>query len=63
MKFKNMAKGIRLIAQCYDVKTGEIEEESVLKDEVLKKAETLKQLGYLHIEQIDLIQGPPLTSM
>jgi hypothetical protein len=56
MKFKNMAKGIRLIAQCYDVKTGEIEEESVLKDEVLKKAETLKQLGYLHIEQIDLIQ-------
>lgn len=42
-----MTKGIRLIAQCYDVKTGEIEEETVLK-----KAETLKQLGYLHIEQI-----------
>ena len=51
-----MEKGIRLIAQCYDVKTGEIIEASVIKDEKLAKAETLKELGYLHVEQIQFLQ-------
>lgn len=51
-----MEKGIRLVAQCYDIKTGDIIEESVLRDDKLLKAETLKELGYLHVEQINFLQ-------
>jgi hypothetical protein len=51
-----MEKGVRLVAQCYDIKTGDIIEESVLRDDKLLKAETLKELGYLHVEQINFLQ-------
>lgn len=51
-----MARMIRHIAQCYDSETGVIIEESVLKDEEVSKAQTLKELGYLHLEQIDFLQ-------
>ena len=51
-----MQTGIRLIAQCYNITTGEMIEEAILHDGKLPKAETLKQLGYLHIEQINLLQ-------
>ena len=51
-----MQTGIRFIAQCYDIATGETIEESILRDDKLLKADTLKELGYLHIEQIDFLQ-------
>lgn len=51
-----MEKGIRFVAQCYNLETGEIIEESILKDEKLAKAETLKWLGYVHLEQITFLQ-------
>jgi len=52
-----MKQGIRLIAQCYDTESGEIIEENLLRDEQLSKANTLEKLGYLHIEQIELLQN------
>ena len=51
-----MPTGIRFIAQNYDTITGEILEEIVLRQDELIKAETLKDLGYLHVEQIDFLQ-------
>ena len=48
-----MQTGIRFIAQCYDIASGETIEESILRDDKLLKADTLKELGYLHIEQIN----------
>lgn len=51
-----MKSGIRLIAQCYDIETGDLIEEEVLNDSNISKATNLKDLGYLHVEQIDFLQ-------
>ena len=51
-----MKKVIRFVAQCINSENGDLIEESILKEEVLTKAKTLKELGYLHIEQIDFLQ-------
>ena len=51
-----MQKIIRLIAQCVDVSTGKLIEESVIKEEPVSKALTLKELGYSHVEQIDFLR-------
>jgi hypothetical protein len=51
-----METGIRFIAQNYDMASGKILEEIILKEEELKKAEKLEELGYLHVEQIDFLQ-------
>lgn len=48
-----MHTGIRFVAQHYDIATGKTVDESLLGDAALSKATTLKELGYLHIEQID----------
>ena len=50
-----MQTGIRFIAQCYEITTGKTIEESILSDEKLSKAETINELGYLHVEQIDFL--------
>ena len=41
-----MEKGIRIVAQYYEIGTGTTIEESILRDEKLSKAETL-QKAYL----------------
>jgi len=51
-----MEKGIRIIAQCYEIETGKIIDESIIRDDPLSKAETLHGLGYRHVEQIDFLQ-------
>ena len=51
-----MKKVIRFVAQCINADNGDVIEESILKEEALTKAKTLKELGYLHIEQIDFLQ-------
>ena len=51
-----MEIGIRLVAQNYDIGTGKIIQEEIIKDEKVSKARTLKELGYIHIEQIDFLQ-------
>ena len=47
---------VRYIAQCIDANSGDLIEESILNEEILTKAKTLKELGYTHIEQIDFLQ-------
>ena len=51
-----MERIIRYIAQCIDANSGDLIEESILNEEVLTKAKTLKELGYTHMEQIDFLQ-------
>lgn len=51
-----MQTGIRFVAQHYDVATGKTVDESILGDAALSKATTLKELGYLHVEQIDFLK-------
>ena len=46
-----MKTGIRFVAQHYEVASGNTLEESVLHDGKLSKAKTLKEFGYLHVEQ------------
>ena len=50
-----MATAIKIIAQHYEVGSGEILEENVLRTDLLEEAKELKDLGYLHFEQIDLM--------
>lgn len=40
-----MQIGIRLIAQNYNIETGAVVEEMIVKDEKISKAGTLKELG------------------
>ena len=51
-----MQTGIRLVAQHYNIKTGDTIEESVLREDQLIKAEALSEFGYRHIEQIDFLK-------
>jgi len=50
-----MAEGVRIIVQHYDQSTQEVISEKVLREDELKKPGCLKDLGYLHLEQIDLL--------
>lgn len=52
-----MSTGIRLIAEHYNTKTHEILQTKVIVDEQLTKADTLRFLGYTHVEQIKIIQA------
>lgn len=51
-----METGIRFVAEHYSIKTGEVIKTTLIKDEVLTKATTLKELGFLHTEQIEIIK-------
>ncbi len=51
-----METGIRLVAQHYNLKTNEIIDEKIIREDKLSKAEVLKELGYLHTDQIDFLQ-------
>lgn len=50
-----MATAIKIIAQHYELDTGEILEENVLRTDKVVAPSELKELGYLHLEQIELI--------
>jgi len=41
-----MGRGIRFIAQCYEIETGTVLEESLLHEDHISKASGLKELGY-----------------
>ena len=51
-----MQKIIQFVARCIDASTGNLIEESIIHEEAVEKAPTLKELGYLHIEQINFLQ-------
>jgi len=51
-----MTKNIRLLAQYYDTATNEVLEEALIEDEIVLKAEALRDLGYDHKNQVDYLQ-------
>lgn len=51
----NMA--IRFIAEYYDIETGKVVESKIFRSDKIKKPTTIKDLGYLHIDQIKLLQS------
>lgn len=52
-----MSKGIRFIAEYYDLKTGETLEIQELRRDKIQRPSLLKEFGYLHSEQIQLLQS------
>ena len=48
--------GIRFVAEYYDVKSGHVTESKILRTDKIKRPTTLKEFGYLHSEQIQLLQ-------
>ena len=52
-----MQTHVRIIAQYYDITTGDVIDADIISDDVLLKAPTLKEFGYLHEEQINIIKG------
>jgi biotin synthase-like enzyme len=51
-----MTNGIRFIVQSYDIATGSVIEEELLHEDRISKVVTLKELGYLHSEQIGFLE-------
>lgn len=52
-----MELSIRYVAEYYNTKTGEVIESKVLREDGVKAPETIKDLGYLHSEQISILQS------
>ena len=50
-----MSTAIKIVARHYDKKTGDLLEEIEIRDDDVIKAGSLKELGYLHMEQIDIM--------
>jgi len=53
----NMKLSIRFVAEYYNTETGEVIESRELRSDKIKKAVTIKDLGYLQEEQIALIKS------
>jgi len=51
-----MSVEIKLVVQCHDSKSGKLLEEEVILNDKINKAMTLKELGYLHSEQIAIFR-------
>ena len=47
---------IRITVEHYNAETHEVIESEVIRDDGVFKPEHLKELGYLHSEQMDLLQ-------
>lgn len=47
--------GIRFIAEYYDIASGNVIETRILRTDKIKRPTTLKEFGYLHSEQIQLL--------
>ncbi len=52
-----MTMGIRFVAEYYNIKTGEVVKSEILRTDEIKRPRTLKELGYLHGEQIQLLKS------
>ena len=51
-----MKSSVRIVAEYYDPETDEILNSEILREDTLKKPSSIKDLGYLHEEQIELLQ-------
>lgn len=52
-----MAMGIRLVAEYYDIKSGEVVNSQLIRSDKIQRPKTLKEFGYLHSEQIELLKS------
>ena len=52
-----METAIRFIAEYYDTKTNEVLESKIIREDKIKNPITIKDLGYLHKEQIELLSS------
>ena len=52
-----MKMGIRFVAQYYDIKSGKALESKTIHSTEIKKPITLKEFGFLHAEQIKLLES------
>ncbi|MCP4473350.1 MAG: hypothetical protein GY821_02010 [Gammaproteobacteria bacterium] len=52
-----MSMGIRLVAEYYDLKSGEVLESKILGSKEINKPTTPEEFGFLHAEQIEILQG------
>ena len=50
-----MQMGIRFVAELYDIQNGNVIESKILRADTIKCPTTLKEFGYLHDEQIQLL--------
>jgi len=50
-----MQMGIRFVAELYEIKSGKVMESKILRADKIKRPTTLKEFGYLHAEQIQLL--------
>lgn len=50
-----MTESIRIVVQHYDTSNSKILSQEVLREDKIKKPQNLKEVGYLHLEQIDLL--------
>ena len=56
-----MKTSIRFVAEYYSTETGEVLESKILRSDEIKKPMTIKELGYLHEEQISLIYSSQMS--
>lgn len=52
-----MSMGIRIVAEYYDMDSGEVLKSTVLRTEEINKPTTLKEFGFLHADQIQLLES------
>ena len=52
-----MSTGIRFVAECYNIETGGLLEREILRTDEIKRPQKIKDLGYLHTEQIAFLQS------
>lgn len=52
-----MVTAVRIVAEYYNKESGEVLTSEVLRDDTIKKPISIKDLGYLHEEQIALLQS------
>ena len=52
-----MPTGIRLVAEYFDASTGKTITSTLIREDHIKKPDNIKDLGYLHEEQIKIIQS------
>jgi hypothetical protein len=50
-----MTTAVKIIAQHYEVESGKILQETTLRSDQVIEPKELKELGYLHLEQMDLL--------
>ena len=52
-----MTMGIRFVAEYYDIKTEKVIDSKILRSDKVQRPTTLKEFGYLHDEQIEVLKS------